>query len=104
MPRCRISSGADTSASSTLAVYAPARSTLPRTAAAPAYGVSRSSGSGAGGGTAGALGRGGGGGWGVGWGWEVEFFLILGRGRGATPLPQSTAMRFSALLPTRNRL
>src|SRR3954470_23556514 len=92
MPRWRISSGADTSARSTLPVYAPARSTLPRTATAPAWGVSRSSGSGADGGTAVALGS------------EVEIVLMLRPQPGANALPQSIAMRFSALLPTRNRL
>src|SRR4051812_46145016 len=92
MPRWRISSGADTSARSTLPVYAAARSTLPRTAAAPAWGVSRSSGSGAGGGTAVALGS------------DVEIVLMLRPEPGANALPQSITMRFSALLPTRNRL
>ncbi len=73
-------------------MYAPPRSTLPRTATAPARGVSRSSGSGAGEGTAVALGS------------EVEIVLMLRPEPGAKALPQSIAMRFSALLPTRNRL
>src|SRR5215218_6194342 len=91
MPRWRISRGAETSPSSTLAVYAPARSTLPRTATAPACGVSRSSGSGAAG-TAVAGGSG------------VEIRLMLRPCEARTPCHNRAPMRFSALLPTRNRL
>src|SRR5215210_76461 len=91
MPRWRIRSGAETRPSSTLAVYAPARSTLPRTATAPACGVSRSSGSGAAG-TAVVRGS------------DVEITLMLRPGQARAPCHNRAPMRFSALLPTRNRL